>query len=32
MKEEEIEQHPEEPFQIISKELTLRAAPYALGN
>ena len=26
-KEEEIEQQSEEPFQIISKELTLRAAP-----
>jgi hypothetical protein len=32
IKEEEIEQHSEEPFQIISKELTFRAAPYALGN
>jgi len=32
IKEEEIEQQSEEPFQIISKELTLRATSYALGN
>ena len=32
IKEEEIEQQSEEPFWVISKELTLRATPYALGN
>ena len=32
IKEEKIAQQSEEPFQIISKELTLWATSYALGN